>query len=175
MDAIWKYWIPEAQFEKLAYDGRVPVRAWKSAGLLTVTEGNVTDFSVVENDLLEWSQLYQIEEFGYDPMFATDLANRLKAEGVKMEEILQTYGNYTPPCTELERMLLGVRLRHGGHLIARWNAGNVVVRVGPSGNMMPDKMKSKAKIDGISALLMALRPIALRPAEISGGVGASFI
>jgi phage terminase large subunit-like protein len=175
VDLIWKYWIPQETFDKLAYEGRVPVRAWKSAGLLTIAGDTVTDFEIVENDLIEWSRLYQIEEFGYDPYFATDLANRLAAEGIKMVEIKQNFTNYTPPCTELERILAGARARHGGHAIARWNAGNVILREGPSGNRMPDKGKSKAKIDGISAALMALRPIALRPADVGGGVGYSSI
>jgi phage terminase large subunit-like protein len=35
-------------------------------------------------------------------------------------------------------------------------AGNLVVRSDPAGNMKPDKARSRAKIDGIVALVMAL-------------------
>jgi phage terminase large subunit-like protein len=58
-------------------------------------------------------------------------------------------------------------MKHSGNAIARWNAGNVVLRKGPSGNMMPDKNKSSAKIDGITAALMATGRAIAAPAPQS--------
>jgi phage terminase large subunit-like protein len=47
------------------------------------------------------------------------------------------------------------KLAHGGHPVLRWMADNLVVRQDPAGNMKPDKQKSREKIDGIVAGLMA--------------------
>jgi len=47
-------------------------------------------------------------------------------------------------------------LAHDGNPVLRWMADNVIVRQDPAGNLKPDKSKSRAKIDGIVAGIMAL-------------------
>lgn len=158
-DLIARFWLPEEKIEERIARDRVPYRKWAEQGFLKLTEGNVTDFRVIEADLAEIYERFSFAELAYDPMFATDLALRLRDDhGITVTEFSQTYKNYALPCKELVRILHGGpgRLRHGGHPILRWNAGNVTVRTGPSGNEMPDKPKSSARIDGVVALLMAL-------------------
>lgn len=155
--ATWRYWLPESEYEKIRQTRLLPIEAWRKADLITVTDGNVTDFGTIEHEIVELSRTHPMRDLGYDPMFAHDLAMRLKDNhGLPIYEFRQTYSNYTPACNELDRLLASSRLIHDGNAVARWNAGNVTLRRGPSGNMMPDKMKSKNRIDGISALLMAL-------------------
>ena len=48
------------------------------------------------------------------------------------------------------------KIIHGGHPVMRWMAGNVVVDTDPAGNIKVTKAKSKEKIDGIVAAIMAL-------------------
>ena len=152
----WTYWIPEATYDALKREGRIPVDVWKRTGSLFVTDGNVTDFATIEAFIAARSVTHPMREFCYDPMFAHELAMRLRDNhGLNVVEFRQTFTNYTPACSQFERMLLAGQMRHNGHPVARWNAGNVVLRKGPSGNMMPDKNKSAAKIDGMSAALMA--------------------
>ena len=62
----------------------------------------------------------------------------------------------SPPSKELEKLLLSRRLRHGGDPVLRWMASNVAVRHDPTGNIRPDKARSRDRIDGIVALIMAL-------------------
>ena len=45
---------------------------------------------------------------------------------------------------------------HGGNPVLRWMAGNVVIDTDPAGNIKVTKAKSKEKIDGIVAAIMAL-------------------
>jgi len=68
----------------------------------------------------------------------------------------QTYLHFTPPCKELERLVLCGELVHLAHPVLRWMASNVVVRQDPAGNIKTDKSKAADRIDGIVALLMAL-------------------
>ncbi len=167
--ALWRYWYPGDLLDESARRDRVPYLQWSKAGLLNATDGNVTDFGVIEEEIAQLAKLFTISRLSYDPMFGTDLALRLQSQHeVPVEPFLQTYTNYTMPCTELERLIVSGRLAHGGHAIARWNAGNVVLREGPSGNRLPDKGKSKARIDGISALLMALGNGSETEAPMSG-------
>lgn len=167
----WTYWLPEESYEALKREGRLPVDVWRREKLLIVTEGNVTDFSELESFIASRIVTHPVTDLAYDPMFAHELAMRLRDNhGLQVIEFRQTFTNYTPACDQFERMLLGAQMRHNGNAIARWNAGNVVLRKGPSGNKMPDKNKSKAKIDGISAALMATNRAMLAPAKSAPGV-----
>ena len=60
------------------------------------------------------------------------------------------------PSKELERLILGHDLQHGGNPVLRWMASNVTAKLDAAGNIKPDKEKSTEKIDGIVALVMAL-------------------
>lgn len=59
---------------------------------------------------------------------------------------------------------------HGGHPLLRWMAGNVVVDTDPAGNIMVTKAKSKEKIDGIVAAIMALDRCIRNQTEPQGSV-----
>lgn len=168
-DVLMRYWIPEDEMQERIARDRVPYDLWAREKLITVTSGNVADFRQIETEVAEMAALYPMTEWAYDPMFATDLALRLRDDhGLNPVEFGQTFKNYAMPCKELERLLISGKLRHGGHKVLRWNAGNVVVRTGPSGNQMPDKAKSSQRIDGISALLMALGRAVVKEAPAQG-------
>lgn len=157
IDVLFRYWMPEEGLRDRGYRDRAPYVEWAKAGILTVTEGNVTDFRQIEADIADLHAQYDIRSLRYDPMHATDLALRLRDDhGIAVEEFLQTYRNYTPACSELDRLLAGAKIRHGGNPIARWNAKNATQRMGPSGNVMPCKLTSTGRIDGISALCMGI-------------------
>jgi phage terminase large subunit-like protein len=68
----------------------------------------------------------------------------------------QGFQSLSPPTKELLRLVLDKRLAHGKHPVLRWMADNMVVRTDPAGNVKPDKQKSREKIDGMVALIMAL-------------------
>jgi phage terminase large subunit-like protein len=49
-------------------------------------------------------------------------------------------------------------------------ADNLVVRKDPAGNLKPDKEKSREKIDGMVALIMAIGRAVVNEAQETGGV-----
>jgi phage terminase large subunit-like protein len=64
--------------------------------------------------------------------------------------------------------VLSKKLRHGGNAVLRWMNSNVAIQQDPAGNKKPDKARSRDKIDGIVAGLMALGR-----ATANGGQGPS--
>ena len=62
------------------------------------------------------------------------------------------------------------KIIHGGHPVLRWMAGNVVVDTDPAGNIKVTKAKSKEKIDGIVAAIMALDRCIRNQTEPQGSV-----
>ena len=73
-----------------------------------------------------------------------------------MVPVRQGVSSLSPPSKELENLLLGNGIEHGGHPVLRWNAQNIAVRSDANGNLAPARDRSTEKIDGIVALLIAL-------------------
>jgi phage terminase large subunit-like protein len=69
------------------------------------------------------------------------------------------------PTKELEKMILGKQIAHGGNPVLRWMVSNVAVKQDPAGNLKPDKSKSSDRIDGVVALVMAVGRATVAPDE----------
>ena len=59
---------------------------------------------------------------------------------------------------------------HAGHPVLRWMAGNVVIETDAAENIKVTKAKSKEKIDGIVASIMALDRCLRNQGEQQGSV-----
>ena len=68
----------------------------------------------------------------------------------------QGYSSMSAPTKEFYKILMEGNMVHGGHPVLRWMAGNVVIDTDPAGNIKVTKARSKEKIDGIVAAIMAL-------------------
>jgi phage terminase large subunit-like protein len=60
------------------------------------------------------------------------------------------------PTKELEKMVVGEQLQHGGNPVLRWMCGNIEIKRDPAGNIKIDKGKSSEKVDGMVAMVMAI-------------------
>lgn len=153
---LMRFWIPEDNVQERIRRDRVPYDAWLRAGWIKSTPGNVVDKDYIEAEILELGTRYKIVELAYDRMFADQMVQHLMSEGLTVVPFGQGFYSMAAPCKELERLVFGRLLQHGGHPILRWNASNVVASQDPAGNRKPDKEKSRERIDGIVAVLMAL-------------------
>ena len=101
-----------------------------------------------------------------DSWNAQHLVNELIAEGLPMVNIPQNTGGMGPGSKELEKLVYGGMLAHGGNPVLRYCAGNVSLLFDSNGNYRPNKKTSKenGRIDGIVATVMALGRYA-RPDE----------
>lgn len=151
-----RFYLPEAAIAPRSERSEVPYRRWQERGLLRVTEGNVTDYAVIEADVMEVLDRYNVQGIGYDPWNASDLVNRLNERGAPMVEFRQGIRSFNAPMKELDRCYLAGTLDHGGDEVLAWNASNVVAQSDDNGNVKPSRKNSQEKIDGYVALLMAL-------------------
>lgn len=160
-DVLWRFWVPEDRIRDLDRRTADSASVWRRQGWLRTTSGNVTDYEVVKAQILADLDRFQAVELAYDPWNATDLVNRLVAEGAPLVEVRQGYASLSPPLKEVKRLLAEgtvevPMLRHGGNPVARWMIDNLAVAMDPSGNVKPDKSKVADKIDGVSALVTAM-------------------
>lgn len=150
------FWIPKEKMIERARKDRVPYDAWVRNGLITATEGNVIDYGVIVRDIEALGQRFNIKEIAFDRWGAFQVSQQLEAAGFTMVGFGQGFASMSPPTKELLRLVLDGKLAHGGHPVLRWMADNMVVSTDPAGNVKPNKEKSREKIDGMVAGIMAL-------------------
>jgi phage terminase large subunit-like protein len=150
------YWIPEDAVEQ--HRSRRPfVEQWVRDGYLRVTPGNVTDYEMIREDILEIVRPLYLQSIGFDKQLSSYLAPALVGDGIRMEVFPQTWQWMTPAAKHLEHMVYNANLEHGGNPVLRWNMANVSMqRSDRNDNYLPSKGKSAEKIDGIAATLNAV-------------------
>lgn len=149
-----RYWVPREAVAQRTERGSAPYAGWVESGHLTVTDGDVADYEVIERDVMADVQRFRPDEVLFDAWNATDMANRLTAKEVPMLQFIQGPRSYMPGFQMLERLYLGRVLAHGGDPVLTWNAANLVPRHDANMNKAPDRKRSADKIDGMCCLLM---------------------
>lgn len=129
---------------------------WVRDNWMTATEGEVTDIDLIERELLADATQYRINEVAYDPFQATQLCNRLMANGVQMVEVRPTVLNFSEPMKEMDALVRSGRLHHNGDPVLTWMVSNVVCHTDAKDNIYPRKERPENKIDGVVAAIMAL-------------------
>lgn len=129
---------------------------WMREGWLTVTDGEIIDYSEIEADLLELCGLFEVAEVAYDPFQATMLATRLMDAGVPVVEMGATVKNFSEPMKELDAIIRDGRIKHNKNPVFTWMLSNVTGKIDKKDNVFPNKERPENKIDGPVALMMAL-------------------
>ena len=155
-DVLCRFWCPEEGIEDRSRRDGVPYADWVRDGFLTATPGNVTDYRFIRQEITDLAEEYIIGDIGFDRWNATQLVIELQDDGARATAIPQTHAGLGPAWRELEKVVLEHGMRHGGHPILRWMAGNVEVETDAQGNQKPSKRLSKERIDGMVALNMAM-------------------
>lgn len=120
------------------------------------TEGNVIHYDFIEHFIEELGEKYHILEIAFDRWGATQMVQDLEGMGFTVVPFGQGYSSMSAPSKEFYKVLMEGRMVHAGHPVLRWMAGNVVIDTDPAGNIKVTKARSKEKIDGIVAAIMAL-------------------
>ena len=150
------FWVPEETIPQRVKAASVPYDIWERQGYLLSTEGNVIHYDFIEKFINDLAEKYHIVEIAVDRWNATQMIQNLEGDGFTMVPFGQGFASMSGPTKDFYRLLMEGKIIHGGHPVLRWMAGNVVVDTDPAGNIKVTKAKSKEKIDGIVAAIMAL-------------------
>jgi len=134
-----------------------PYVAWKDAGLITATPGNVVDFREVEQKIRELCAEFDVQQIAFDPFLARSSLNTLGDEGLPVTEFRQIMSNMMPALRELERSITGRRFQHGAYPILRMCFEHAEVETNSHGHSVRlKKGKRKLSIYGAVAAAMAV-------------------
>jgi phage terminase large subunit-like protein len=124
---IWDCWIPEENMKARIREDHVPYDQWAAQGWVRPTDGNVIDYTVIEERIQEARKLYNVIELDGDRTFATMMWQRLEQDGLKCIAIPQEYASLTDPMNTVEVLLRNGKLTHENNPVARWCFGNTSI------------------------------------------------
>jgi phage terminase large subunit-like protein len=157
---VCRFWIPADKIAEKSDRDRVQYQRWVDKGLIEATAGDVIDHAEVISAIAEDCRIYtQLGAIAFDPWNAAHLSTSLQYEGIAMAEFRQGVQSYNAPMREMEAMLAGEKLDHGGNEVLAWMAHCLSITVPDRNeNYMPSKKHSHARgrIDGMCALIMAI-------------------
>ena len=154
---ICRFWVPAETVARRSHDEGVKYDAWVEEGYIEATPGNVIDYKWIIEQIRKDSEMFQLREIAYDRFGAANIVQTLQDDmGITVANMGQGFLSMSAPMKELERLVLSHTLQHGGNPVLGWMADNVVAKLDPAGNIKPDKEHAKEKIDGITALIMAI-------------------
>lgn len=154
--AIFAAWRPRDGVLEAEQRDHVPYRDWERAGFLSLCEGDIVDFSQVEDAAAEAAELFDLRMLGVDPYLSRTLTQRLSARGLHVVEIPQTMLSLSPAMKELERMIRAHEMLHIHNTCARWCFGNVRCAVDGNENIKPMKNRSTGRIDITVSWIIAM-------------------
>ncbi len=164
------FWVPEETIPQRVKANSVPYDVWEKQGHLMATEGNVIHYDFIEKFICDLGEKYHILEIAVDRWNVTLMIQNLEDAGFTMVPFEQDFASMSTPTKEFYRLLMEGQIVHAGHPVLRWMAGNVVIQTDAAGNIKVTKAKSKEKIDGIVASIMALDRCLRNQGEPQGSV-----
>lgn len=164
------FWVPEETIPQRVKANSVPYDVWEKQGHLLATEGNVIHYDFIEKFICDLAEKYHILEIAVDRWNATHMIQNLEDAGFTMVPFGQGFASMSTPTKEFYRLLMEGQIVHAGHPVLRWMAGNVVIETDAAENIKVTKAKSKEKIDGIVASIMALDRCLRNEGEPQGSV-----
>lgn len=146
--------------------GNAHLSGWARQGYVTVTDGDITDFDVVADDMRQLCRDFDVQEIAFDPALSMYFAGKLIEEGLPLVEITQRSLFFTPPLIQVENLVLEKKLAHDGNPVMGWMVSNLVVKESKFNELKsPTKERPENKIDGPIAMLMALGRALAKPSS----------
>ena len=155
------FWIPGDSAHERERRDRVPYLTWARQGLIFLTDGDVIDYDAIRMKINELQKVYNIQEIAIDRWNVTQITSQLTGDGFELIGFGQGYASMSAPSKELEKLVLGQQLAHGGHPVMRWMESNVAIEMDSAGNVKPSKKRSSDEDRRYRSRLPTTRPLTL--------------
>lgn len=178
IDILAKHWVTEkaANSRKKKNDG-IDYYHWIEKGYVDLVDGNAYDPDMIVNYIQQINEKCKVVSVGLDDWNATYIALQLVSIGVNVGRWRpNNWGLWSEPTAKLESMVMAKKINNMGNPVLAWNVENVVIKY-MNGKIhknvddedesdeldfkkddykRPDKSKSKDKIDGVIATIVAI-------------------
>jgi len=169
-DMLCRFWCPGDGIVTRSKRDRVSYEAWRDQGALTATHGDAVDHGAIRKAIVDINREYPIREVAADPYNAHKLLTELEEEdGLTVVRMSQGFGSMSPPTKALDALYRRGQVRHGGQPVLAWCASNAALDKDAYDNWKPSKKRSRERIDGIVAAVMALARAQVSTGAIEDG------
>ncbi|MEL6109971.1 MAG: terminase TerL endonuclease subunit [Planctomycetota bacterium] len=167
--------MPEEGVDEKEQRWKVPLRDWIDRGFIQTTSGRTIDHAEIrwhisgvaldaagaelkERNENSVDERFSIAEFAFDRAHTKDLViTQLgQYDGLPVAEFGQGFLSMSAPSKEFKKRVADGTIRHAPNPVLDWMVGHCVVDTDPAGSIKPNKKKSRQKIDGIVASIMAV-------------------
>lgn len=145
--------MPEARLKERMATDKVRYDLWVEQGHLTLTPGEMVDYTIVENWILNFIQNKNHQEFCYDKWNAMHLAQNLENKDVVCVEIPQRIATLSIPTKTFREKVYDRKIKHSGDPLLEWAMNNAVIKMDDQENIMISKKLSKNRIDPAAAVI----------------------
>jgi phage terminase large subunit-like protein len=185
-DILPYFWAPGDNIREKEDRDKAPYGYWRDHGFLEAKPGKTIDYRWVAKKIGELDGQLNIAGIRFDRWRIDDFQRALdemgieswiygrdwsegdvgmKPNGLCLIPHGQGYKDMNPAVEIVEDLLTDGKLRHGMHPVLTYCASNVRIQQDPAGNRKFDKLKSIGRIDGVTALAMALNSAVQAPVE----------
>lgn len=154
------YFMPKSKLEEHAdKKAGAKYKEWSKKGLITITDDNEVDLSIVADWFYSLYKKYNIRLYkcGYDQRFAKDWLNKMEYYGwyksnddlIMILQNAQTLSNAIKLCeADFKHQLI----YYNNNEIDKWNFGNAGIKVDDKNNCLIVKNETEKRIDGAVSL-----------------------
>jgi phage terminase large subunit-like protein len=133
-------------------------KRWEKSGHLTFTPGDTTDHQQIENDIVAWHKESPFALLLADRAYGSHILNRLyNIHEVPVRGIPQGPVTLNEPMVRFEELVIKGRIAHNANPVLTWNVANANVKRNSTGLMHLDKASATLRIDGLAAVINAIR------------------
>jgi phage terminase large subunit-like protein len=157
------FWIPEGLMDDLGKQAKQSYETWVRAGFIDTCPGLAISQEVIHAKIRTLKSIFRIHEVGFDPWNTGWIGPKMVEDGIKAVKVPPFYEHMSGPTKNLTALITGKAVEHYNNPVLRWNASNVQLLLDSNGNQRPDKGKSKSKIDGIVATVIAMNRALAHP------------
>lgn len=148
---------------------KAPILSWINERHITATEGNVVDYGVIEQKVLDLAKLFTISEVQMDPFNATASAQRLLDAGLPVVFTRQGW-SLGQATKETERLILARSLVHANNPAFNWQVSCAAVKSDEHDNHWIVKSRSTGRVDSVVAMIMAINALRFgKGADVAAG------
>jgi phage terminase large subunit-like protein len=147
-------YMPDDQIKHKEARVRANLIQWEEEGVLTTTPGEIVDYNVIYEDIVQLCKKCTVKGIAYDPFQATQMVGALSNLGLNVIEVAQTVKNLSEPMKQMEADILTEEFQFNDNLLS-WAISNVKVRRDKKENYFPGKENEQDRIDPAVACIMA--------------------
>ena len=149
-----EFWLPA---DKIQSSRNAQYQSWAKQDLIHASDGEIISLEEIQNYIGDDAKRFDTLAVAFDPWQAYQLASNLQNDGLSMVELKPTVMNFSEPMKQVQALVYAGRLHTDGNPVMEWMASNLVAHMDAKENVYPRKEVPENKIDGIVALIMAMK------------------